>query len=350
MIKKLNLGRPLLRWLVLISVFVSLFATIDEIFDEDDRAFGSLLLEYIVTVGRTFPIVLILYILVSSVVNLLNKKLPWSENRMRRFIVELISILLLATVLAFVGAGVFMLCHEKELEHTHMFYALKALRMLYFVLLLFFTVFEAIYQFQEKEKWLLLSEKYEKQHMRSQLEVLRNQVNPHFLFNSLNVLSTLIYKDVDKADRFIGEFAKVYRYLLDMERDSLVKLSEEMKFLESYIFLQKIRFGENLKIEISVDDRLKDKLIPPLAIQMLFENAIKHNVISAKAPLLIRMVNQNNVLVIENNLQLRKTEVVSTGVGQKNIQKRYQLISKLSPEFFMLDDAYIAKLPLISES
>lgn len=349
MIKKLNFGKPLFKWLVLISVFVTLFATIDEIFDEDDRAFGSLLLEYLITLGRTLIVVFLLYLLVSTVVNILNEKLPWGENRVRRFVVELLSILVLSTVLAFIGAGIFMLVHERELQHSHMFYTLKSLRMLYFVFLLFFTVFEAINQFQEKEKWLLLSEKYEKQHMRSQLEVLRNQVNPHFLFNSLNVLSSLIYKDVEKADRFIHEFAKVYRYLLDMEKDSLVKLSEEMKFLESYIFLQKIRFGENLKIQISIDESLKNKWVPPLSLQMLFENAIKHNVISVKMPLLISMVSNNDVLVIKNNIQPRQTEVISTGLGQQNIKKRYELISQLSPEFYLLDDFYIAKLPLISD-
>lgn len=349
MIKKLNLGKPLFKWLILISVFVSLFATIDKIFDEDDRAFGSLILEYLVSCVRTFVFVFILYGAVSSIVNLLNKKLPWVENRVRRFVVELLCILLLSAILAFIGAGVFIYIHENKLEQNYIYYALKAMRMLYFVFLLCFTVFEAINQFQEKEKWLLLSEKYEKQHVRSQLEVLRNQVNPHFLFNSLNVLSSLIYKDVDKADQFINEFAKVYRYLLDMEKDSLVNLSEEMKFLESYVFLQKIRFGESLKVDIFVDNGLKDKLIPTLSLQMLIENAIKHNVISSKMPLFIRVVNDDDVLLVENNLQLREAEVVSTGLGQKNIIRRYALISNLKPEFYMMNDFYIAKLPLISD-
>lgn len=350
MIKKLNLGKPLFKWLTLISVFVSLFATIDEVFDENDRAFGSLTLEYLVSFVRTFAYVFILYGLVSSIVSLLNKKLPWQENRVRRLVVELLCILLLSAVLASTGAAVFMCIHEPQLEQNYIYYALKAMRMLFFLFLLCFTVFEAVNQFQEKEKWLLLSEKYEKQHMRSQLEVLRNQVNPHFLFNSLNVLSSLIYKDVDKADQFINEFAKVYRYLLDMEKDSLVKLSEEMKLLESYIFLQKIRFGDSLKVDVSIDDNMKDKFIPTLSLQMLIENAIKHNVISSKAPLFIKVVNNDDVLVVENNLQLRKSEVISTGLGQKNIIRRYELISNLKPSFYKRDDFYIAKLPLISES
>ena len=106
----------------------------------------------------------------------------------------------------------------------------------------------------------------------------------------------------------------------------------------------------NANIRFGSTDNMKDKFIPTLSLQMLIENAIKHNVISSKAPLFIKVVNNDDVLVVENNLQLRKSEVISTGLGQKNIIRRYELISNLKPSFYKRDDFYIAKLPLISES
>ena len=127
-------------------------------------------------------------------------------------------------------------------------------------------------------KAALDAERLQKENARAQYDALKNQVNPHFLFNSLNALTQLVYEDQDKAATFIKQLSEVYRYVLDTREKELVTIDEELSFIRSYLFLQQIRFGQKLQISILVDSR--DTLLPPLALQILVENAIKHNIIS----------------------------------------------------------------------
>lgn len=161
----------------------------------------------------------------------------------------------------------------------------------------------------------------------AQLQSIRNQLNPHFLFNNLNVLSTLVIKDNPEANQFIEAFAKVYRHLLNTQDKDLVTVSSELSFIEPYVFLLKKRFQSALSVSIYIPEEMLHYKLVPGALQLLVENAIKHNVASKQDPLVIDItVNGHDKIVVSNNLQKKKEVEVSTRFGLKNIQQRYELI------------------------
>lgn len=192
------------------------------------------------------------------------------------------------------------------------------------------------------------AERYQKESMTAIYESLKSQVNPHFLFNSLNALTNLVYEDQDKAAKFIKQLSEVYRYVLDTRNREVVSLQEELKFLESYIYLQKIRFGDKLSIDQSLNG--VNSMVAPLALQMLIENAVKHNEISEENPLHIKVYRDNDFIVVENNLQKRTLLGESDlGLGLDNIVKRYQFLSNRKVEVSQTATLFIVKLPLIPQ-
>ncbi len=187
----------------------------------------------------------------------------------------------------------------------------------------------------------------QKENLQSQFEMLKSQVNPHFLFNSLNVLISLIKLEPDTAERFTEQLSKVYRYVLENKEKDLIPLATELDFLGSYLFLLNIRFGEKLRIEIHVEPQKTDQLLLPLSMQLLIENAIKHNTFSRRKPLVINIFTQENMLIVSNNLQVRETHYTSTGIGLRNIKNRYEIISELKPVFENTGTHFFARLPLM---
>lgn len=189
------------------------------------------------------------------------------------------------------------------------------------------------------------AERLQKENIAARYENLKSQVNPHFLFNTLNVLSNLVYEDQDKAVRFIKHLSEVYRYVLDTHNLEVVTLEEEEKFLNAFLYLQQMRFGDKLII----DNRLQgvQSMVPPLVLQMLVENAIKHNVVSEENPLTIRLYTHDGYLVVENNFQKKMVlPEESTGLGLENIRHRYAFLSKLPVEVIQ-NDNFIVKLPIL---
>lgn len=190
--------------------------------------------------------------------------------------------------------------------------------------------------------------KLQKENLQSQFEVLKQQVNPHFLFNSLNVLTSLIKADPDLAETFTEKLSKVYRYVLENKEKDLVSLSTEMDFLNAYLFLINIRFSGKIIVEIDIDSKYAEYRVLPIAVQMLIENAIKHNTYSKTNPLLINIyTDENGNLIVCNNLKARETIMASTGVGLENITRRYALITDHTPVFAKTETHFIARLPLL---
>jgi hypothetical protein len=190
------------------------------------------------------------------------------------------------------------------------------------------------------------AERYQKESMTATYESLKNQVNPHFLFNSLNALTNLVYEDQDKAANFIKQLSDVYRYVLDTRDKEVVPLEEEVKFLNSYAYLQQIRFGDKLSIELSLNGL--DTMVAPLALQMLIENAVKHNEVSEENPLHIRIYKAEDFIAVENNLQ-KKSQVgeSSSGLGLENICKRYEFLSDKKVKIEQSVNKFLVKLPII---
>jgi len=203
------------------------------------------------------------------------------------------------------------------------------------------------------QKWRLSLaeiERFKKENLETQFEMLRMQVNPHFLFNSLNTLSSLIYQNQDTASQFVRELSSVYRYILEKRKSELSTLEEELLFIDSYKYLLSLRFDQKLVFEISIDDSAKEKLIVPLTLQILIENAVKHNVISAKKPLNISISTlTNNMLEVRNNLQPKQTSSYSSGIGLDNIRSRLEILTDRQIEVTKTDGEFVVRVPLLAK-
>lgn len=184
----------------------------------------------------------------------------------------------------------------------------------------------------------------------AQFEILKSQVNPHFLFNSLNVLSSLIHIDPKKAAKFVRQLSKVYRYVLEIKDRDLITLKEELPFVESYIFLLKTRFDQNLSVNLDITNNSERKMIAPMVIQLLLENAIKHNVVSKTKPLTINITEEDGFLAISNNLQLKSSREKSSNTGLNNIRKRYEYLSSKKIEITETEEFFSVKIPLLDRN
>jgi LytS/YehU family sensor histidine kinase len=161
-------------------------------------------------------------------------------------------------------------------------------------------------------------------------------------------LSGLVYSDPERAERFIDEFSRLYRYVLETIEKPLVTLEEELSFARSYIYLQQIRYGEGLMFNVRVDAHCLNRFLPSLALQVVLENAIRHNVISTHMPLVIDLTTFSDTIVIRNNLNLKLSGKASTGIGQKNLTDRYALTGSAPPSFIQENATYVATLPLLT--
>ena len=217
------------------------------------------------------------------------------------------------------------------------------------VLSLFFYYFvEREHVRQNLQQEVVRVAQLQKETFQAQLEALKNQVDPHFLFNSLNVLGSLIHLDPDRAVQFLGQLSEVYRALLDAGAHTLVPLGREMALVRAYAHLMETRFGAALRVEWDVAPAWEQALVPPTAVQMLLENAIKHNGSTTRKPLRIRVSAADGLLVVENNRQPRTDAVASTHLGLLNIQRRYQHLTDRPVEIVPTAEAFIVRIPLLT--
>jgi sensor histidine kinase YesM len=217
------------------------------------------------------------------------------------------------------------------------------------VLSLFFYYFvEREHTRQHLQQEVVRVAQLQKETFQAQLEALKNQVDPHFLFNSLNVLGSLIHLDPDRAVQFLGQLSDVYRALLDTGAQPLVPLHREMALVRAYAHLMETRFGEALRVEWDVAPAWEQTLVPPTAVQMLLENAIKHNGSTPRKPLRIKVSAANGLLVVENNRQPRIDAVASTHLGLLNIQRRYHHLTDRPVEIVPTPEFFVVRLPLLT--
>lgn len=271
-----------------------------------------------------------------------DRKVSWLEEPMKRFIIGMIT-----TVVYTAGIITLTMYAFKWIFDFHFGGNIQPTIIISVVITLLISFFLHAREFFLNWKKLELDAvKLRNENLTSKYESLKSQLDPHFLFNSLNVLTNLVYTDADKSAVFIKQLSEVYRYVLEVRNKELVPLEDELKFVESYLYLQQIRFGDKLKIENKLQG--VSGLIPPLALQILVENAIKHNVVSEDDPLTISMFTENNLVVIKNNLQkkIRLTEA-STGIGLDNISKRYEFLTGQKIVIEETASAFIVKLPLL---
>jgi LytS/YehU family sensor histidine kinase len=196
----------------------------------------------------------------------------------------------------------------------------------------------------------LREEKMRNEVLVSRYEVLKNQINPHFMFNGLNALSSLVHEDQDLAVKYIEQLSKVLRYVLQAGKQEVVTLDEEIEILNSYIFLQKIRYNDNLIVDINLDNSGGSLYIAPLVLQMLIENAIKHNEITSDHPLIIKLSQDGEYLRMWNSVRIKEVALQeSTHMGLANIQSRYQALTDQKVLIEDTEDEFSVSIPLINK-
>ena len=267
--------------------------------------------------------------------------MSWTENPGKRFLFGLLSTLGYTLGSVYVLTTTFKWLTDFNVEFTR--------DVLYTTVPITFVISAFMHGKEFLENWrkaALDAEKLKKESAVARYESLKSQVNPHFLFNSLNALTNLVYEDQDKAAKFIKQLSEVYRYVLDTRETETVSIQEEIRFVKSYLFLQQIRFGDNLKVELNLDNASGN--VAPLALQLLLENAIKHNIISQENPLYVKMIVENGFVWVENKLQ-RKSAMGenSSGMGLGNIRSRYAFLS--NKEVLVKEDVekFSVGLPII---
>lgn len=295
-----------------------------------------------------------------------NKVLPWNKHITGRFLLEVFSGIIVVMVAAFIYVYAFV-DQVVEVDAAESFWAeywdgivkfgIVALVLIYLFSMVSFSVFSynryAVYQI----KALSL----EREQLDLQFEALKSQLSPHFLFNSLNTISSLIYKDIQLAENFIRQLAHTYSYILGNDDERLVKLEDELQMTHAFFEMQKTRYGDAVNMKIQIPTTFNQTLIPPLTLQMLLENALKHNMVDEANPLTIQitvdektkeLIIRNNhvpkpeLLKIGNNLVDRPNEEHSHKIGLSNIRKRYAFFTNRKPQVLFEED-FIVKLPLI---
>lgn len=210
------------------------------------------------------------------------------------------------------------------------------------------TLYEAGYFFTMWKRQAIEAEALKSRQLRAELDVLRNQVSPHFLFNSLNTLVALIHEDADQAARFTKDLSHVYRYILQHKDKEVVDLGTELDFTRAYIDLMKVRFADSLRIHLEVAPEHRQLLVAPLTLQLLLENALKHNVASQARPLQVDiLVEDGRTLVVRNSLHRKQGVVEGTGTGLSNVRQRYTYLSERPVDVIETREHFLVALPLL---
>jgi hypothetical protein len=311
-------------------------------------------------------IMLFCYLMVESCLFIsrrLNTIIPWEENHFQRAVVQLSTQLLITLLMHYcISYLVELVFFHDEIKLRPAVTLMQQLdRWRYLIVAIAITIMlnSAVTARYFLRRWRdsMLEAAQLKLHaaelkeiaMRAELQSLKLQLDPHFMFNNFSTLSELISEDRDLAQAFIEHLSKVYRYMILNIHYNTISLQKELKFIQSYIYLITIRHGKNVVIDIDVPDAALEKQLPPITLQLLIENAIKHNIASESQPLYVSItVDNGQRLVVVNNLQrITGGSIHSSQLGLKNIQERYRLVSGQLPEIHVSDDTFRVLLPLL---
>jgi len=333
----LNLLRDLLI-LVLIGNLLNLFAIPREIWSLETvlrNCMFSVLIGYPAWKGMVW------------ITLLLERRIPWLKFPIKRMIYQLVSLTLFFGLVIFLGFFLWVKLSNGISFRMIIDDAIPSLKAAFIFMFLSLLVGNMILFFKNWKAATIQQEELKRAHLALQYQSLKDQVKPHFLFNSLSSLATLINTDQEKATQFVHKLSDVYRYVLEQRENELVPLKDDLKFMEDYIFLQKIRFGENLQVRTDLDLD-GSRMVIPLSLQMLVDNAIKHNEISSDHPLVITITSTGNGhVIVKNNLQRKETSENSLGTGLENLRKQ---IGYYSDDPLLVQEeaeAFIVRMPTL---
>jgi two-component system LytT family sensor kinase len=286
--------------------------------------------------------------------DILNKKFPWSEATTKRAIISIVTILIANIVLVYFCNYMNFVVFQKAAT-TEEYFSGKYNFINWFtinVALLISAFLHAkgfMEELKKSSKKEVVEQKLIAKSANAQFESLKNQLDPHFLFNSLNVLSSLIDENPVQAQKFTASMSKIYRYVLEQKDKELVTIEDEIEFAKTYCGLLKTRFEDSVNFIFDIKEEDLRKFVVPLSLQLLLENCIKHNLATSSKPLLIGIFTEGDTLCIENNLQIREQIKESAGIGLANIVQRYSLLTKKNVFIEKSEDYFKVKLPVLSE-
>lgn len=253
------------------------------------------------------------------------------------------------------GLGIllmFILAYVQQLILTHLEFGPTMLMIEVrgiLISLTFYMFIHLLYQNYHNQQVSIALERSKMDNLAAQYELLRQQVNPHFLFNSLHTLKYMVESGDKHSVEFILKLSDFYRFTLESRKSDLIPLSEELSILDAFLFLLKARFEEGIDVSIKLEEDLQSARIPPFTLQLLVENAVKHNVVSTDRPLRMRIFAEDGSLVVENSLRIKHTPEASTGIGLDNINQRYLHLSGKEIEIIPGELFFTVKLPLLYE-
>lgn len=292
----------------------------------------------------TFIIWLVMWFGNAYVSHLVDKLYSWLRDPGKRFFIGILVSAVYSVLAMLALKGVFVLVLGIDITDN-------SPAVLIFTAVISVLVLSAIYLKMFLFSWrdlALQEEKMKSELLASNFETLKSQVNPHFMFNSLNTLTALIYQNQDLAAKYVGQLSTVYRSVLTTQKEEVITIGEELKMLDSYIFLQSIRFEDKFKVNIEFSKDVEQKFVPPMVLQMLIENCIKHNEITEENPLLIDVYSEDEMICVKNKIVEKKVlPGDNSSIGLANIKARYKLLSDIPVEIINEDNQFIVKLPIL---
>jgi LytS/YehU family sensor histidine kinase len=306
---------------------------------------------------ETFLLTLASFVCIAAGVYLtgqwLNKRLPWQQMITMRLLSGIFLNTLLSLLIVWLSVSLYvsLLSGKGTMSGflaTYLDGALKTGILIFLAVFIYTIIDFTLYSYKQFARQQIASVKLTQTQLTLQLQILRNQLSPHFLFNSMNTISALIYQDKERAEDFIRKLAHTYQYILTTHDKPLVTLAEEVEFLGAYIFLLESRFEGALDIQLSLPDHVMKSKIPPLTLQLLVENAVKHNLVTKENPLMIKLyVDMYDQITVKNTIQEKTGQNDSFKIGLDNIKGRYQYLT--NKQIQVLKDSYFTvKLPLLN--
>jgi two-component system LytT family sensor kinase len=322
-----------------------------------NRTFYEIVIEWIVTF-------LFCYLITESSILIhkkLNQRVPWTQNKSKRLLLEVsfnfgvVVILIMMNMLCF--SWIYSDLPDTDISMEEIKGLLQWIVISLVISFMIISINTVSYlidnwidTYMEMSQHKVHAVELRQASVEAELNTLKLQLDPHFIFNNLSVLSELILEDQQLGFEYSENFAKVYRFLLVNSKKNLISLEEEIKFLRAYIFLIENRVGIGVHFSIEIDERSKHMYIPPLTLQLLIENAIKHNATQQKNPLMISIYNPEvDQVVIENTRSpIDQTQITSTGIGLKNMNSRFKLLGKKIPKVFQNEHIFKVSIQLIA--
>lgn len=298
------------------------------------------------TLGLILVVIVLLWIGNSAITRLMDKWFPWLKYGRKRFFTHLMIGIAFSLAILNIAYYIFKIGFTETPPDWAQIIVTNGFGAILFIPL--YSIYFSLQFLSQWQKTELEMERFQKESMRSQLSSLKNHLDPHFLFNNLNILSSLIDKDTNLSQEFLVRFAQVYRTMLLTKVEDLIPLEEELQFISDYTFLIQTRFENNIQFTREIDEDAKLSMLPPLTVQLLIENAIKHNIIIESRPLEIKIIATQDTLEVRNTLYEKPDDIkTKSGTGLKNITSRYRYFTDRLVSFEKTATEYIATVPLL---